>query len=210
MWLAVAVAVFSVALGAFLALWGKEHARWMAPVRYFALTASVAVVLLHLLPEAAAELGPIAGAPFVVAFVLPVVVERLATSGSTRHLGLELGFVGLLLHEVGDGVGLGTYAGPLHAGNVPVDVLVAMAAHTVPTVALVVLVYAERRSRRAAVLAAASLAAAAVVGVLSTGVVAVDTLAAWEPWIAATVSGLLLHVIFHDWRDTSAAARRAE
>lgn len=202
MWLALVVAVSSIALGAFLALWGKGHSRWMAPVRYFALVASVAVVLLHLMPEALGELGPIALAPFAVALVLPVFVEWLVVSGSTRHVGLELGFAGLLLHKFGDGVGLGTFSEP--------DVLVAMAVHTVPMVALVVLVYAERRSRSASVLAAVALAVAASAGVLSTGVVAARTLAAWEPWIAATVSGLLLHVIFHDWRDTSASARRAE
>lgn len=119
-------------------------------------------------------------------------------------MGLELGFAGLLLHTVGDGIALGTYTGPLHADHIHFDVLFAVGGHTVPVVALVVMVFAERRSPRAAVASALALAAAAVVGVLSIGAVPAETLAVSEPWITATVAGLLLHVVFHDWRSRAA------
>ncbi len=203
MLLAVSVAVVSVALGALLALAGRKRAHVVAPVRTFALVASVAVVIAHLLPDALTELGVVALLPFGLGLVVPPVLERLAASGRGRHVGLELGFAGLLLHQIGDGLGLATFTGPHHEGHVHWEVLLAIGGHTVPVVALVVLVFAERRSVVAAGACAVALAAAAVAGALSTVAVPVATLAAWEPWITATVAGLLLHVVFHDWRSST-------
>ena len=65
---------------------------------------------------------------------------------------LEIGYVGLLLHKIGDGLGLGTYLSPLHAGHAHLDAVFAIAVHSVPMTAVVTMVYAAHRGWKNALL----------------------------------------------------------
>lgn len=180
-------------------------------LRWLALLAAIAVVFTHLLPESIHAVGaPFAIALFVLGLVLPIGLERLfrARAGSTdasadQHgLGLKLGFWGLVVHHVGDGLVLGAYAHIDHVEHVPSDghgdVLLALVTHTVPLVAVVASAYAREEGRRAAALRCAGLAVASAVGLLAAGAFGGSVVETFQHWISAGVSGLLLHVAAHD------------
>ncbi|MCK6548623.1 hypothetical protein L6R52_22450 [Myxococcota bacterium] len=256
MTIALLAALFSVALGAVIGLVPGMRTGAIGRVRTFALIAAVTVVLGHLLPEAAHELGPLALVLVVLGVLLPTWLEeamhRLAPlevsgwvhshedddpEGEGEHasvphthahphahegaaheharaehrsrLGLEIGYAGLVAHHIGDGVALREYGSADHAS---LDVVLALAAHTVPVIAVVVLQFTALRGRTTALARAAGLFLATVVGI-SLASIFPAALEALEPWIAALVSGLLLHVIAHDLSvdpPTSTAARATD
>ncbi|MBU6284019.1 hypothetical protein KGQ64_17380, partial [bacterium] len=87
-------------------------------MRTFAFAAAALVVFAHLLPEAVAEVGFPALVVFGASLALPALLERLAHARHGHgHLhgehaddhapGLEIGYLGLLLHNFGDGLGIG-------------------------------------------------------------------------------------------------------
>lgn len=207
---ALIVAVSSVVAGALLGWWGRSGPV-LGPVRTFALVTSVAVALSQLLPDALAAIGIAALVAFLAGLFVPTLLERLVSS-RRDVVGLEIGFAGLLLHKIGDGLALGMFTSELHEGHHHAEVLIAIGAHTVPIVALVFLVYAQRANVRAAIVRSIALGVAACAGVLFASEAAVEVLHEVEPWITATVAGTLLHVVFHDWRSvpngTPKAARR--
>jgi hypothetical protein len=196
-----AVAVAAVTLGLFLGLLPTGRARLAGPLRSFALAAALTVVVTHLLPEAFVELGAPALFVFAAATAVPAwarVVGRLFGGGEHSHAGLKAGYVGLLAHHVGDGLGLGAYGTAPGGGHAHVDVLLALAVHTVPLVAVVSFAFRSSGGTRAAVLASAGLAAASVVGVGASALVPHELTHSLNGWIAAGVAGLLVHVVTHD------------
>ncbi|MGD8826545.1 MAG: hypothetical protein PVI24_16295, partial [Myxococcales bacterium] len=86
-----------------------------------------------------------------------------------------------------------------HQGHSHDDVLVAIAAHSVPVTALITLAFTAAHGRYSGIRRAIGLAAAGTIGVLSAQWLSPGGWARGEPWIAALVSGLLLHVVTHDW-----------
>ncbi|NRA36059.1 MAG: permease [Polyangiaceae bacterium] len=117
-------------------------------------------------------------------------------SGEQR-MALELGFVGLMVHRAADGVALAAYSGD-HGHSSDIDVVLAIAAHSVPVVAVVVLAFSAALGKRSALLRAVALAAASVAGIALTGLVPPEWLDALMPWVNAVFAGLLLHVVGHD------------
>ena len=79
------------------------------------------------------------------------------------------------------------------------DVIVALIAHTVPLVAVVTLAYRSEYDGTAALKRAAGLAATSAVGVIGSFAVPSAALSSFAGWIGALVSGVLLHVVTHDW-----------
>lgn len=223
MGVAILISLASVVLGTALALAPRQKPAVLGTIRTFALTAALGVVALHLLPEALATLGWPSAVAFGAGLIAPGLLERAARwigrlrmgaePSARRSIALEAAYYGLLVHRLGDGFGLGAFTTELHAGHAHEDVIIALAAHTVPVVAMVVLVFDSVQGRSSAVLRAVGLAAASVAGVL---------IAAWWPtrnapastaWIAAIVAGLLLHVVTHDLAaqaPTSAWARSVD
>ena len=209
MWLALFVSVGSVAAGTAVVLLGSRSHRALEPVRTFALVAAVVVVLTQLLPAAMADIGLWALGVFGIALVAPAGFERVVRFRSGRGSGprrdpswiaVELGYIGLLWHRLADGMALGLFGGLGPAAGVDIGVLVAIAAHTVPITGVLVLAYADRYGTRHAVARSVGVAAATCLGVFIVGATPAQTMEIWEPWILAVASGLLLHVIGHDWR----------
>jgi hypothetical protein len=197
----------SVVLGALLGLWPGAHVRWLAPVRAMAIGAGLAVVFAALLPEALSSLGTAALVPFAAGFAAPLLLERVlghpphpgeGRAHAAAFVGLELSYVGLLLHQLGDGLTMGAYAGPAHGGHAHFDVFLAIAGHTIPVTAAVALAFAEHRGRRSAAVRALLLMVPVVAGVALTRFgVAERYIAANEGWVSAGAGGLLLHVVLH-------------
>jgi uncharacterized membrane protein YraQ (UPF0718 family) len=197
----IAIALAAVALGLGFGLAPPGLQRVVGPLRTFALTAALAVAGTHLLPEAFAELGPSGVGVFALGLAFPsltrLVRSFLVPRGrSARDGALEFGYVGLLVHHVADGMGLGAYGGA--AGHVNLDVLLALAVHTVPLVAVVTLAYRAQSGVRAACLRSAGLALASVVGVVASASVSQEASHHFSAWVAAGVAGLLVHVVTHD------------
>jgi uncharacterized membrane protein YraQ (UPF0718 family) len=203
---AILLAVLSVAAGTVLALFPGRRDKLLGPIRTFGLTASLGVVLLHLLPEALAAIGGWAFAALLAGLVAPELLGRLGVMvwqmgrGKRAHseLALEAGYVGLLIHHVGDGIGLGAYTGEMHAGDSHGGVVTALAAHAVPVVAIMVLAFDSVRGRGSAIVRAVGLGIASVSGVLLANAVPPDFVATSGAWVTALVSGLLVHVVTHD------------
>lgn len=202
--LAAGVAVAAVALGLLLGLGSTGGSRVVGPLRTFAFAAALGVALTHLLPEAFAELGAPGLLLFAAASVAPAWgelvrrVTRRESHGAHGGALLGAGYAGLLVHHVGDGLGLGAYSELPGGPTAHADVLVALAVHTVPLVAVVTLAFRTQRGVRTAVERALGLAAASVGGVLLSGSVPENITRAWSAWIAAGVAGLLMHVVTHD------------
>ena len=206
MLLALAISVFSVALGAWLAL-SRVHRGWLSVMRWLAVVAAGGVALFAMLPEAWSLIGWTCLPVAAVFAAFPLVLERLRhvhlkrKRGSEEHpgsagVGLSLGYAGLLVHKVGDGMALAAFGGVL--GVVDPPVLAILALHTIPVTALVVLAFARCSGPRAGLLHAIGLGAASVVGVLLTVAIDPALLRPIEPWITSAVAGLLLHIVAHD------------
>lgn len=202
MFVPIAVALAAVALGLGFGLAPPGLQRIVGPLRTLALTASLAVAGTHLLPEAFAELGPSGVAVFALGLALPS-LTRLGRSFLASHReaaggegALEFGYVGLLVHHVADGMGLGAYGGA--TGHVDLDVLLALAVHTIPLVAVVTLAYRAKGGVRAACFRSLGLALASVVGVIASASVSPEQSERFSAWVAAGVAGLLVHVVTHD------------
>src|SRR5690349_6004816 len=112
---AILITLASVVLGTALALMPSVRRAWMGPLRTFALTAAVTVVVMHLLPMALAQIGGWAVLVFCFGLVTPEALGKLgetlwrarqpAPSGPQsaelrRVMALEAAYFGLLLHRV--------------------------------------------------------------------------------------------------------------
>lgn len=203
---AIVLAVLSVAAGTLLALFPGQRAALLGPIRTFGLTASLGVVFLHLLPEALSAIGGWALIGLSAGIVAPEFLGRLGMlawqvghgSKARSELALEAGYFGLLIHHVGDGIGLGAYTGELHADDSHGGVVAALAAHAVPVVAIMVLAFDSVRGRGSAIVRAIGLALASILGVLLTHLVPPDFMETSGAWVTAAVAGLLVHVVTHD------------
>ncbi|HVV85184.1 MAG TPA: hypothetical protein VHE35_19115, partial [Kofleriaceae bacterium] len=201
MLLALATAFVAVSLGALAALVAYERLWALAPVRAFAVVAVAGSVALHLLPETITA----AGWPVLIAcalgFLAPPLrgraVRAAAAGARHRRLAIELGYAGVVLHQVGDGLGLGAMT---HAGQVDWAFLVGVVAHSVPLVAVLALTFAELGGARAAGWRVVGLFAATSLGIALTGNERLLTRAGGS-WINAAVAGILFHILLHDADD---------
>ncbi|MCC6743287.1 MAG: hypothetical protein IT175_05435, partial [Acidobacteria bacterium] len=139
-------AVGSVALGSLLALLPGVGARSLGPIQTFSVAAALTVVIVHLIPESADVLGLWALVGFAAGLVAPLAIEALLeriarmrlTASPLDHdvITAEVGFAGLLVHQVGDGIGLWVTSG---TGESSLNAAFALSAHTVPLATLFVL-----------------------------------------------------------------------
>ncbi|MCC6216656.1 MAG: hypothetical protein IT376_17475 [Polyangiaceae bacterium] len=203
------VIVLAVAVGAvagFLPGWGSGAGPF---IRGFALVAALGVAALQLLPESVESLGLTALATAAAGYGLPELVGRFgARVGSPARAGrlaLEVGWAALLAHQLGDGLALGAMSGGAHAGHAHGELVLALAAHTVPLATMTVLTFRERFGYAAAALRAAGLAVATIAGIAAAGTIPVRTLAELGPVISGVVAGGLVHLAIHQLPSASAS-----
>ena len=186
------------------------------------LALATAVVLLLMLPGAVQAAGWGALAVFAAAFAVPLAAERLRGHGhghgghaahdhaahghaghgsaddeehETHAMDVELGFAGLLLHQVVEGAEIGTV---FALGERGPAVALVLALHTVPLVAAVLHGCVLRIGVRAGFIRGWALVVGTTVGVLAGGLAGAH-LEDLEPWFVAAVGGLLLHTLWHSW-----------
>jgi uncharacterized membrane protein YraQ (UPF0718 family) len=197
------VTLGAVAAGATLALVTTRGHVALGALRTFAAIAVVAAVLIQLLPEAVQELGGAGLAAFAGALVLPQFVAMLAArlargSGvSARGVGVDLGFYGFL-HQWAEGLALGTFVSDEHAAHGHGDLVLGMAAHTVPLTAVFLAATLASRGRRSALVRTGALLAATGLGFLAAGTISASHVAGVLPWLSAAVAGFLCHILLHD------------
>lgn len=203
--IALVIAVASIVGGSALALVPSHRSQILGPVRTFGLTASVSVVLLHLLPEVYEARGAVSLLAFVLALMAPGAIRPVlklvrAASGAenAEWVTLRITYVSLLVHSVADGIALAAYSGHMHHGTPHYDVLVALSAHTVPVVAVMILTFRDFRGLRFALFGALGLLIATSSGVVLAGLVPGEVVHGASAWVGALVAGLLLHVVTHD------------
>lgn len=177
--------------------------RWLDALRTFAIVSAVAVVVGRLIPHAVSAAGPKVLIAVAVAFLTPWLIER-AGSEDPEHdhsstKGLELSYWGLVLHKLGDGIAVGSFTGAAHAGHHHGDTLAAIVVHSVPVTALITLAFTAAHGRKSGIRRALGLALVGSLGVVIAQQTALGSWAQGEPWLEAIVSGLLLHVVTHDW-----------
>jgi len=196
------VTLGSVAVGAILALVTTRANVALGGLRTFAVAGVVTAVLVHLLPEAVQELGLPALLAFGGALVLPQLVARLARARrpaiSARGVGADLGFYGFALHQWAEGLALGTFVGPGHEGHGHGELVLAMAAHTVPLTAVFVVATLASRGRRSALYRTGTLLVATTLGFVAAGTISQSAIAEILPWLSAFVAGFLCHILLHD------------
>ncbi|MCB9709131.1 MAG: permease [Myxococcales bacterium] len=207
MTLTLLIAALSVGLGIAVGWIGTVNTPYIRPIQTFALTAALAVVLVQLLPEAMAHLGIAGLGAFVMALAIPTLLEWVYTNviKATHHhevddhrVGLELAFAGLAIHQFGDGLALGTYVATAK-DHVPITVLVALSLHSVPVVALATLACRTRLGERAAILRGMGFLAATAAGIGVFRLVPEYMVHRYAPWATAAMSGLLVHIVAHDF-----------
>ena len=195
---ALTIAIVSVVFGTLLAL--ARYVQTLSFVQTFATVAAFGVVFVHLLPEALAYGGLWTLVAFAAAFGLAALADHYSSHSGKSSLGLELGFLGLCIHKIGDGIALAHYTrAPFWPGFTPgpsFDVLFSIAAHSVPVTAMVVLTFLPQ-GRKAALLRAAILMVCAIAGVVLVDLVPREMLIPLEPWLAAVTAGLLIHIVTH-------------
>lgn len=198
------VTLGAVGVGATLALVTTRGHVLLGALRTFAAIAVVAAVLIQLLPEAVQELGGAGLAAFAGALVLPQLLAMLAAKlargagVSARGVGVDLGFYGFLLHQWAEGLALGTFVSDEHAAHGHGDLVLGMAAHTVPLTAVFVAATLASRGRRAAVVRTGALLGATALGFLAAGTISASHVAGVLPWLSAAVAGFLCHILLHD------------
>ena len=190
-------------MGAAVGLVASGRGRLLDAIRTFAIVSSVAVVVNRLIPDAVSTGGPVVLIAVAVAFLLPWLIERAANEDPEHDhsstMGLELSYWGLMIHKLGDGIALGSFTGEAHAGHHHGDVLTAIAVHSVPVTALITLAFTSAHGRKSGIRRAIGLAVAGSLGVVLAQQTSLGTWTGGEAWIEAAVSGLLLHVVTHDW-----------
>jgi hypothetical protein len=210
---AILITLASVVLGTALALMPSVRQAWMGPLRTFALMAALTVVVMHLLPMALAQIGGWAVLVFCLGLVAPEALGKLGeTVWRARHhapsgpqnaelrrvMALEATYFGLLLHRVGDGVGLGAFTGEIYGSAASAGVMTAMSAHAVPVVAIMVLAFDSVQGRGSALARALGLWMASIAGVWFSHSLPQAAFAEASAYISAFVGGTLLHVVTHD------------
>ncbi|MCO4773468.1 MAG: permease, partial [Deltaproteobacteria bacterium] len=193
---AILAAVVPVLIGSLLATSpGLLSPSRLGPARTFALFAALSVVLVELLPEAAASTGALALGLFAVGLVLPALAEKVVGGRGGEHstAGEEIAFAALALHQLVDGVEVGV---AWSVSDSAWAVTLAIAAHSVPLLAAVLLEFARHGTRVGALLRGALLAVCTGAGA-ALGHGGTEILPGAETWLPALLAGLLIHVLWH-------------
>lgn len=208
---ALLITLASILAGSGIGVLTRRESRMLGPLRTFSVAAVVSVVVVQLLPESVERLGGSALLLFVLALALPPILAPLVrrlrreVELSAHNLGAELGFAGFLLHQFGEGLAVGTYAGHQHGGHDHGSLVFGVAAHTLPLTAVFIAGALALRGRGSALRRTLGLLAVTALGFVAASVLQHEMHRDFEGWLGAVVAGFLCHVILH--REVRSAPR---
>lgn len=111
---------------------------------------------------------------------------------------IELGFAALAAHQLVEGLALGAIVLESPGGRARIGLALALAAHTVPIVAMLALALRSTIGLAPTLLRLGGLAVVSVAGVASAALpLSKELLLPHEGWVHAAVAGLLLHAVLH-------------
>ncbi len=209
----IAILAFAVFVGGLAALWRERGRRAVPAIRTFAVVAAVAIALFHLLPEAISSAGGLVLVATAIGAFGPAALERMIPSERAHThdaptTALAMGYAAVIAHQAGEGAALASLAG---TGALSAAIVLAIAAHTVPLAMVVAIRVLEVRAgpgaKQATVLALAGVALATCAGALGGNLLGTARLTSVQPWILATVAGLLLHALSHDVLEPASQTR---
>lgn len=194
--LALILATVAVYAGAALALHSQQA--WIGAVQTLSSIAVVLIVFLHLLPEAW-EMSGVWGALWAaIGFLVPQGVHRLLHLDHDHRGALAVAWAGLVLHAVGDGVGLVLFSGErTHHDHDHHDVVFALALHRLPVAAFIAAEVHKRHSRPLAWAAVTALALATLLGAGTASSLDPQQVDAALGPVTGLTTGLLLHILAH-------------
>lgn len=166
------------------------------------------LLCLHLLPEAYAQAGPMAILFMALGFLVMILPERLSLGHSPesgRFFTAEMLWIGLILHQAADGVGLALASSEI-LNNGPLAM--AVIAHRIPVAAVVYWMFHRKGEVKGAWLRIGAMGIATVIGAMFSQFL--------EPFLSgnainlfyAFVAGSFLHLLFHDFIDHHAHLER--
>lgn len=205
------LATLAVLAGGAIGISRSVAARMLGPIRGAGLGSAAFAVFAQLLPEAAHEIGFVALLPFGGALFASTAIERMvhkshdhgAAESAPSRPALDLGFVALGVHQLIEGVALGAVSNGHdgdhdHFGTSKFGVLFAIAAHTVPIVAMLTLALRRSIGFPRTLVRLGLLVVVTVAGILCSRIpAAASVIAAQHGWLHAVVAGLLLHAALH-------------
>lgn len=186
------VAGLAPALGLSILLVPRGRAVLLGAARTFALASALAIVVMELVPSAVESLGVGALLVTALALWLPGALGRGLASVAGHLPGLVLGAIGLGVHQLFDGAQMGAATVTLGLG-----VVIALAAHVSPLVAVTVLSAERHGGRRLGVAVGVAMVVATLIG-FAGGSALQGAFASVESWLRAAIAGFLLHVVGHD------------
>ncbi|MCB1042739.1 MAG: permease [Acidobacteria bacterium] len=170
-----------------------------------------ALLLVHLLPEAYERLGPLSLVLAGLGFLIMVAFERLlpgsghhATDGNSRFFTAEMLWIGLLLHQLTDGVGLALASSSL-ADDLPMALMVI--AHRIPVAAIIMWLFLREKNERGAWVRLAAMGGATVVGALGASWLGLLLDSVVVNGAYALIAGSFVHLLIHDFIDFHAHRR---
>src|SRR5688572_5002322 len=113
--LGVALLALAVLVGGLAAVWRERGRRAMPAIRTFAVVAAGSIALLHLLPEAMAEVGWGALLAAAGGFFGPLLLERWLVPHEKRAhsaptTALAIGYAAVAAHQMGEGAAIASLA----------------------------------------------------------------------------------------------------
>jgi len=206
------LSVAALLLGAFLGLILKDRGWGIAALKGLMASFMGGLIFLHLLPHAYELLGARSLLFVLGGFLFMVLIEKIAAragmdhhDGQQRFFTAEMLWMGLILHQLTDGVGLAV-ASTSMAGDE--HMALAVLAHRVPVAAVVIWLFHRQGGLKKAWLRIAAMGLATIVGALfaerlssliNNGVVDV---------FYAFIAGSFLHLLTHDFLDHHAHSTR--
>lgn len=196
MWWPVGIALSALALGGLGGWLGGS--RTLHGAQAFAVTAVVAIATTHLLPEATAVLGWTALGVFALTVAAPhglmVAVARSRGLKDANRATPDLAFLGVLLHQMGDGIGISAIGALGEERNAA---LIGLFVHTLPLAVMVMVMFRGAGDLRGGWIRIAVLMAATAIGTGVGAALGLEQHSVLAPWLQAGVAGLLVHVVLH-------------
>ncbi len=206
------LSVAALLVGAVFGIVLKDRGWGIAALKGLMASFMGGLIFLHLLPHAYELLGGMSVVFVLGGFLFMVLIEMIASrAGADHHEGnhrfftAEMLWIGLVLHQLTDGVGLAVASESMSGDS---HMALAVLAHRVPVAAVVIWLFHRQGDLKKAWIRIAAMGLATIVGAIFaerlTGFVSTGVIDIFYAFIA----GSFLHLLTHDFLDHHAHSKR--